>query len=246
LSWRYGLGVHLFQGKVQWSAPVNFVVTFQGICNLANFLTNWDRWRGVGQDNQCRVEMFKGEMRVEINRTRLLRRSLKLNLKGKRPMGWQRMWWFNQVQEDIKKRWNRWQDTEKETLWQDREEWRLCPPTSCCCCFCCFLSTLCRVFTIIHLKQTIYLGYIVLQLFCNYSLCYFPCSMLCTFTFWSMCAVPNMAVFCSSLTSCFSGMLLRYCLNDFEMVSAALVSTGITYVCTFQICFVFAVSPYIS
>ena len=29
-------------------------------------------------------------------------------------------------------------------------------------------------------------------------------------TFRSMCAVPNMAVFCSSLTSCFPGMLLTY------------------------------------
>jgi hypothetical protein len=29
-------------------------------------------------------------------------------------------------------------------------------------------------------------------------------------TFRSMCAVPNMAVFCSSLISCFLGMLLRY------------------------------------
>ena len=37
-------------------------------------------------------------------------------------------------------------------------------------------------------------------------------------TFRSMCAVPNMAVFCSSLTSCFPGMLLTYFLNDFEMV----------------------------
>jgi hypothetical protein len=27
-------------------------------------------------------------------------------------------------------------------------------------------------------------------------------------TFWSMCAVPNMAVFCSSLTSWFPGMVL--------------------------------------
>jgi len=30
----------------------------------------------------------------------------------------------------------------------------------------------------------------------------------------SMCAVPNMAGFCSSLTSCFPGMLLTYFLND--------------------------------
>ena len=33
-------------------------------------------------------------------------------------------------------------------------------------------------------------------------------------TFRSMCAVPNMAVFWSSLTSCFPGMLLTYFLND--------------------------------
>jgi len=33
-------------------------------------------------------------------------------------------------------------------------------------------------------------------------------------TFRSMCAVPNMAVFCSSLTPCFPGMLLTYFLND--------------------------------
>ena len=32
-------------------------------------------------------------------------------------------------------------------------------------------------------------------------------------TFRSMCAVPNMAVFCSSLTSWFPGMLLTYFLN---------------------------------
>ena len=32
--------------------------------------------------------------------------------------------------------------------------------------------------------------------------------------FRSMCAVPNMAVFCSSLTSCFPGMLLTYFLDD--------------------------------
>ena len=32
-------------------------------------------------------------------------------------------------------------------------------------------------------------------------------------TFRSMCAVPNMAVFCSALASCFPGMLLTYFLN---------------------------------
>jgi len=37
-------------------------------------------------------------------------------------------------------------------------------------------------------------------------------------TFRSMCAVPNMAVFWGSLTSCFPGILLTYFLNDFEIV----------------------------
>ena len=53
-------------------------------------------------------------------------------------------------------------------------------------------------------------------------------------TFRSMCAVPNMAVFCSSLTSCFPGMLLAYFLNDFEVVPVAAVITGITFVFTFH------------
>ena len=48
-------------------------------------------------------------------------------------------------------------------------------------------------------------------------------------TFRSLCAVPNMAVFCSSLISCFPDMLLRYCLRDFEMVPVAPIITGITY-----------------
>ena len=40
-------------------------------------------------------------------------------------------------------------------------------------------------------------------------------------TFRSLCAVRNMAVFTSSLISCFSGTLFRYCLNDFEMLTVA-------------------------
>ena len=44
-----------------------------------------------------------------------------------------------------------------------------------------------------------------------------------------MCAVLNMAVFCSSLTSCFPGMLLTYFLNDFEIVPVAPIITGITF-----------------
>ena len=53
-------------------------------------------------------------------------------------------------------------------------------------------------------------------------------------TFRSMCGVPNMAVFCSSLTSCFPGMLLTYLLNDFEIVPIAPIITGITFVFTFH------------
>ena len=45
-----------------------------------------------------------------------------------------------------------------------------------------------------------------------------------------MCAVPNMAVFCSSLTSWFPGMLLTYFLNDSEIVPVAPIITGITFV----------------
>ena len=54
-------------------------------------------------------------------------------------------------------------------------------------------------------------------------------------TFQSMCAVPNMAVLWSSLTSCFPGMLLTYFLNDFEIVPVAPIITGITFVFTFHL-----------
>ena len=49
-----------------------------------------------------------------------------------------------------------------------------------------------------------------------------------------MCAVSNMAVFWSSLTSYFPCMLLTYFLNDFEIVQVALIITGITFVFTFH------------
>ena len=41
-------------------------------------------------------------------------------------------------------------------------------------------------------------------------------------------------LFCSSLTSCFPGMLLTYFLNDFETVPVAPIITGITFVFTFH------------
>jgi hypothetical protein len=48
-------------------------------------------------------------------------------------------------------------------------------------------------------------------------------------TFRSVCAVPSMAVFCSSLISCLPGILLRYFLNYFEMVPVAPIITGTTF-----------------
>jgi len=54
-------------------------------------------------------------------------------------------------------------------------------------------------------------------------------------TFRSMCAVPNMAVFWSSLTSCFPGILLTYFLNHFEIVPVAPIITSITFVFTFHV-----------
>jgi len=54
-------------------------------------------------------------------------------------------------------------------------------------------------------------------------------------TFRSMCAVPNMAVLRSSLTSWFPGMLLTYFLNYFEMVPVASIITGIIFVFTFHV-----------
>jgi len=53
-------------------------------------------------------------------------------------------------------------------------------------------------------------------------------------TYRSVCAVPNMAVFCSSFTPWFPGMLLMYFLNEFEMVPVAPIITGITLVFTFH------------
>ena len=55
-------------------------------------------------------------------------------------------------------------------------------------------------------------------------------------TFGSTCAVPNMAVFCSSMTSWFPVMLFTYFLNDFEIVPVAPIITGITFVFTFHMC----------
>ena len=61
-------------------------------------------------------------------------------------------------------------------------------------------------------------------------------ALLCFYvsTFRSMCAVPDMAAFCSFLTSWVPGMSLTYFLNDLEMVPVAPIITGITLVFTFH------------
>ena len=53
-------------------------------------------------------------------------------------------------------------------------------------------------------------------------------------TFCTLCAVPNMKVFCRSPISYFPGMLLRYFVNNFEMVTVAPVSRDITFTFTFH------------
>ena len=63
--------------------------------------------------------------------------------------------------------------------------------------------------------------------------------------FRSMCAVPNMAVFCSSLTSCCPVIFRTYFLNYFEIVPFAPIITGITFVFTFHMrCISFVRSLY--
>ena len=83
-------------------------------------------------------------------------------------------------------------------------------------------------------------GYIVAAILCllfMVPVCLVPALALLFFyvsTSRSMCAVPNVAVFCSSLTSWFPGMSLTYFLNDLEMVPVAPIITGITLVFTFH------------
>ena len=86
--------------------------------------------------------------------------------------------------------------------------------------------------------------YVVLQLFCIYncatcnvippvkSVLYFYIS-----TFCSMCAVSNMDVFCSSLITCFPGMLLRYCQSVLLLLLLLLCEALMSYpFCTNNCC----------
>jgi hypothetical protein len=76
----------------------------------------------------------------------------------------------------------------------------------------------------------------MLQLLCihNYGTCnvsfHYECFLLVLSTFRGMCALSNMAVLFTSLFSCFPIMLLRYVLNDSEMVPVAHIITGNTSV----------------
>jgi hypothetical protein len=53
--------------------------------------------------------------------------------------------------------------------------------------------------------------------------------------FRSVRAVPNMAVFRSSLICCFPAMTLRYFLNDFGMIPVAPIVAGNTFVFKFHV-----------
>jgi len=99
--------------------------------------------------------------------------------------------------------------------------------------YCLFLR-LCRIFTIICLKQTMFIGYIVLRLFysCNLYSMHVMLSAtinLCISIFRISCVVPSTAVLCSSLNSCFRGVLLRYFLNCFDLDTFAPVVTGMLF-----------------
>ena len=84
-----------------------------------------------------------------------------------------------------------------------------------------------HVYRVRTLAAVLYLQFALrVMLFCVLNvLCFYISTSL------SMCAVPNMAVFCSSLISCFPGVLLRYCLSDFEMVRVAPIISSITFAC---------------
>jgi hypothetical protein len=69
------------------------------------------------------------------------------------------------------------------------------------------------------------------MLFATFNISYFYIS-----TCRSMCAVANIAVFCSSLIWYLPGVLLRYFLNDFEMVPVVPVIIGIIFAFTFHMC----------
>ena len=93
------------------------------------------------------------------------------------------------------------------------------------------LSALLRI---IYLKQNHFSGvYNVAAVLCLqilvHVMLFLMVNVFFSSTFRCICAVPIVAVFCSSVVLYFLGMLLRYFLNDFELVPFAPVITGITF-----------------
>ena len=104
------------------------------------------------------------------------------------------------------------------------------------------LSPLCRVFTIIYLKQTMFVGYTV-------------CSSCFVFTIYTACNVISQVKrfvllhYCSPkyvrsvnrgcFCSCFPGMFLRCLLNNFEIVTVPPIISGLTSVFIFHMRFIY-------
>jgi hypothetical protein len=85
----------------------------------------------------------------------------------------------------------------------------------------------------------LYLQFVLhVMLFPMFNILYFYIS-----TFRCKFAAPSMAVFFSTLTSCFLGRLLKDCLNDSEKVPVAPIITGITDVCKFHIHCIYILEP---
>ena len=86
-----------------------------------------------------------------------------------------------------------------------------------------------RVSRVYSVAAVLYLQFVLyVMLFC-------PWNMFCAFTLTlSVVCVPIWLFPPPPLSSCFCGMLLRYCLSDLEMVSVTPIITGITFALTFH------------
>ena len=80
----------------------------------------------------------------------------------------------------------------------------------------------CRVAAVLQLQ---FLAHVMLFPMLNIS-------RVCISTFPCTSAGPSITVFCSFFISCFPSRLLRYFLNDFDMVAVAPVITGIFWDCS--------------
>jgi len=78
------------------------------------------------------------------------------------------------------------------------------------------------VFTITYLKQTMFICNVISPV--QYVLCLYIS------TFRRLCTVTNKAGFCIFFIPCFPGILLRYSVSDFDVVSVNQIITGIAFV----------------